>query len=201
MAVYPESFESLKEFFKKMPGIGDKSAERMALSTIELPLEELENASQMLILAKKNLRPCSVCGYLTDQEVCPICSDESRDKNLICVVEDYKSAFAFEKVGNFKGVYHILNGLISPMLNKGAEDINLSSLGRRIENLKHPELILALGSSLEAETTILYIKEIFKSKDVTISRLSHGIPMGAEIEYLDMMTLDKALFDRKVISD
>ena len=124
-----------------------------------------------------------------------------RDKNLICVVEDYKSAFAFEKVGNFKGVYHILNGLISPMLNKGAEDINLSSLGRRIENLKHPELILALGSSLEAETTILYIKEIFKSKDVTISRLSHGIPMGAEIEYLDMMTLDKALFDRKVISE
>lgn len=201
MGVYPKNFEALVESLKKFPGVGEKSAERMALSILEMSLEDIELMREALLNCKKDLHPCSVCGYLTDQEVCPICSDESRDKNLICVVEDYKSAFAFEKVGNFKGVYHILNGLISPMLNKGAEDINLSSLGRRIENLKHPELILALGSSLEAETTILYIKEIFKSKDVTISRLSHGIPMGAEIEYLDMMTLDKALFDRKVISE
>lgn len=201
MAVYPESFESLKEFFKKMPGIGDKSAERMALSTIELPLEELENASQMLILAKKNLRPCSVCGYLTDQEVCPICSDEVRNHSLICVVEDYKSAFAFEKAGNYKGVYHVLNKLISPMDNIGADDINLSSLVKRVENLDHPELILALKSSIEGETTTLYIKKIFENKGVTISRLSYGLPSGAEIDYLDMFTLDKALEDRKKISE
>ena len=201
MGVYPKNFEALVESLKKFPGVGEKSAERMALSILDMSLEDIELMREALLNCKKDLHPCSVCVYLTGQEVCPICSDESRDKNLICVVEDYKSAFAFEKVGNFKGVNHILNGLISPMLNKGAEDINLSSLGRRIENLKHPELILALGSSLEAETTILYIKEIFKSKDVTISRLSHGIPMGAEIEYLDMMTLDKALFDRKIISE
>ena len=157
MAVYPESFESLKEFFKKMPGIGDKSAERMALSTIELPLEELKNASQMLILAKKNLRPCSVCGYLTDQEVCPICSDEARNHSLICVVEDYKSAFAFEKAGNYKGVYHVLNKLISPMDNIGADDINLSSLVKRVENLDHPELILALKSSIEMSEILIPI--------------------------------------------
>ena len=201
MGVYPKNFEALVESLKKLPGIGEKSAERMALAVLDMPTEDVSIMSNALVEAKKTLHPCSICGNLTDQDVCNICSNEARDKNLICVVEDYKSAFAFEKVGNFKGVYHILNGLISPMLNKGAEDINLSSLGRRIENLKHPELILALGSSLEAETTILYIKEIFKSKDVTISRLSHGIPMGAEIEYLDMMTLDKALFDRKVISE
>lgn len=201
MAVYPESFESLKEFFKKMPGIGDKSAERMALSTIELPLEELKNASQMLILAKKNLRPCSVCGYLTDQEVCTICSDEARNHSLICVVEDYKSAFAFEKVGNFKGVYHVLNGLISPMLNIGVDDINLASLIKRVSELEHPELILALRSSIEGQTTTSYIKKIFENQNVTISRLAYGIPMGAEIEYLDMLTLDKALFDRKIISE
>ena len=201
MGVYPKNFEALVESLKKLPGIGEKSAERMSLAVLDMPTEDVSIMSNALVEAKKTLHPCSICGNLTDQDVCNICSNEARDKNLICVVEDYKSAFAFEKVGNFKGVYHILNGLISPMLNKGAEDINLSSLGRRIENLKHPELILALGSSLEAETTILYIKEIFKSKDVTISRLSHGIPMGAEIEYLDMMTLDKALFDRKVISE
>ena len=201
MGVYPKNFEALVESLKKLPGIGEKSAERMALAVLDMPTEDVSIMSNALVEAKKTLHPCSICGNLTDQDVCNICSNEARDKNLICVVEDYKSAFAFEKVGNFKGVYHILNGLISPMLNKGAEDINLSSLGRRIENLKHPELILALGSSLEAETTILYIKEIFKSKDVTISRLSHGIPMGAEIEYLDMMTLDKALFDRKLISE
>ena len=201
MAVYPESFESLKEFFKKLPGIGEKSAERMALASLELPLEELESASQMLIFAKKNLKPCSVCGYLTEQEVCPICSDELRDHSLICVVEDYKSAFAFEKAGNFKGVYHVLNNLISPMDNIGADDINLNSLIKRVEKLDHPELILALKSSIEGETTTLYIKKIFENQGVTISRLSYGLPSGAEIDYLDMFTIDRALDDRKKISE
>ena len=173
----------------------------MALATLDMSMEDIENMREALLNGKKELRPCSICGNLTDQEVCSVCSDDSRDKNLICVVEDYRSAFAFERAGNYKGVYHVLNGLISPMLNIGAEDINLSSLMRRVEDLSHPELILALKSSIEGETTTLYIKAIFEQKDVVISRLSHGIPMGTEIEYLDMMTLDKALFDRKIISD
>ncbi len=201
MNIYPESLEVLIEFYKKLPGIGEKSAERMALSTLNLPLEDIEKASDDLVYAKKNLKPCSICGNLTDQEVCKICSDEDRNKNLICVIEDYKSVFAFEKAGNYHGVYHVLNGLISPMDNVGAEDINLSSLVKRISLLKNPELIIALKSSIEGETTTLYIKKIFEDKPVVISRLSYGLPLGAEIDYLDMMSLDKALNDRKKISD
>ncbi len=201
MEVYPKNFEALVESFKKLPGIGEKSAERMALAVLDMSLDDVSDMSQALMDAKKSLHPCSVCGNLTDQDVCQVCSNENRDKNLICVVEDYKSAFAFEKVGNFKGVYHVLNGLISPMMNIGAEDINLSSLVNRVDKLSHPEIILALKSSIEGETTTLYIKKIFEKKDVTISRLAYGLPMGAEIEYLDMMTLDKALFDRKIISE
>ncbi len=198
---YPEKLEQLVDFFKKFPGIGEKSAERMALATLSIPLEELEIASQVLVSAKKTLRPCSICGYLTDLEICDICSDESRNHNLICVVEDFKSAMAFEKAQKFSGVYHVLNGLISPMDDISVDDINLSSLIQRVDSLENPELILALKSSLEGETTTLYIKKIFESKNVLISRLSYGLPIGAEIEYLDMMTIDKALNDRKRISE
>ena len=142
-----------------------------------------------------------MCGHLTDQEICPICSDDAREKNLICVIEDYKSVFSFEKVGNYRGVYHVLNGLISPMDNVSADDINLSSLVRRVEQLENPEIILALKSSIEGETTTLYIKKIFEQKKVVISRLSYGLPMGAEIDYIDTVTLDRALSDRKQISE
>ena len=117
------------------------------------------------------------------------------------MTEDYKSVFSFEKAGNFHGVYHVLGGLISPMDNIGPENINISSLVKRVEALENPELILALKSTLEGETTTLYLKKIFENKDVVISRLSYGIPMGAEIDYLDIITLDKALEDRKKISD
>ena len=201
MEVYPKNFEALVESLKKLPGIGEKSAERMALAILDMSTEDVVQTSNALLEAKKNLHPCSVCGSLTDQEICNICSNETRDKNLICVVEDYKSVFAFEKVGNFRGVYHVLNGLISPMLNIGTDDINLASLVKRVSELEHPELILALRSSIEGQTTTSYIKKIFENKNVTISRLAYGIPMGAEIEYLDMLTLDKALFDRKIISE
>ena len=201
MKVYPDTFEALMNFFKKLPGIGEKSAERMAFSTLNLTLEEIEDASDILVRSKKNLRPCSVCGLLTDQDTCSVCSSTIREKNLICVVEDDKSAFAFEKAGNYKGTYHILKGLISPMDYIGAEDIQLSSLVRRVESLDNPEIILALKSSIEGETTMLYIKKIFEDKKVTISRLSYGLPSGAEIDYLDMLTLDKALEDRKKISE
>ena len=201
MEVYPKRSEKLLESYKKLPGVGEKSAERMALATLDMSLEDVLKMSEALVQDKKELHSCPICGNLTDQEICSICDDSNRNHNLICVVEDYKSAFAFEKVGNFNGVYHVLNGLISPMMNIGADDINLSSLISRVEKLEHPEIILALKSSIEGETTTLYIKKIFEKKDVVISRLAYGLPMGAEIEYLDMVTLDKALFDRKIISE
>ncbi len=199
--IYPERLERVIEFYKKLPGIGEKSAERLALATLEINEDEVHAFANSIQDARKHLHPCTVCGHLTDQDVCSICSDDSRDKNLICVIEDYKSVFSFEKVGNYHGVYHVLNGLISPMENIGAEDINLPSLVKRIEHLEHPEIILALKSSIEGETTTLYIKKIFEGKNVVISRLSYGLPMGAEIDYIDTVTLDRALSDRKQISE
>jgi len=199
--IYPEVLEKTINYFKKLPGIGEKSAERLALASLDLPEDELVEFSNALRDAKAKLGNCSVCGHLTDQEVCPICSDENRDKNIICVIEDYKSVFSFEKVGNYKGTYHVLNGLISPIDGVTPDEINIASLVNRVKGLEKPELILALKSSIEGETTTLYIKKIFEEKDVIISRLSYGIPMGAEIDYLDIITLDKALADRKKISE
>lgn len=201
MKIYPEKLEKIIEFYKKLPGIGEKSAERLALATLEMKEEEIINFSEDIKLAKKNLHPCSICGHLTEDEICSICSSSDRNQNLICVIEDYKSVFSFEKVGNYQGVYHVLNGLISPIDNIGADDINLSGLVKRIEKLEKPEIILALKSSIEGETTTLYIKKIFEGKEVVISRLSYGLPMGAEIDYIDTITLDKALNDRRQISE
>ena len=199
--IYPKKLEDLIEFYKKLPGIGEKSAERMALSTLDMTTEQIEDFSVSLVDAKNTLRPCKICGHITDKEICDICSDEGRDKNIICVLEDYKSVFTFEKAWNFKGVYHVLGGLISPTEGIGYEDINLPSLLERIEKLNKPELILALKSNIEGETTTLFIKKILEGKNVIISRLSYGIPSGAEIDYLDIITLDKALEDRKKISE
>jgi len=198
--MYPKALSDLINSFKKLPGIGDKSAERMALSVLDLSEKEVEDFSSSMIDSKNNLHPCNVCGHITDKEVCDICNDETRNKNVICILEDYKSVFAFEKAGNFNGVYHVLNGLISPIDDINPEDINISSLVDRVKNLDKPELIIALKSTIEGETTTLYLQKIFEGKDVEISRLSYGIPMGAEIDYLDDITLDRALSDRKKIS-
>ena len=198
--MYPKVLEELISCFKKYPTIGEKSAERLALATLDLSEEEINSFSNTLIKAKKVLKPCKICCNLTDKDICDICNDENRNKNIICVVEDYKSLISFEKAGNYKGVYHVLNGLISPIDNVSPQDINISSLVKRIEKLDKPEIIIALRSSIEGQTTTLYIKQIFENKSVTISRLSYGIPMGAEIDYLDVLTLDKALSDRKIIS-
>ncbi len=201
MHIYPLELERLLDFFKKLPGIGEKSAERLALSLLELPDEYLQMVSSDIVNAKKNLHPCSICGQITNNKVCDICDSSTRNHNLICVIEDYKSVFAFEKAGNYNGVYHVLNGLLSPMEDIGVDDINIASLVRRVDKLENPEIILALKSSIEGETTTLYIQKIFENKKVKISRLSYGLPLGAEIDYLDTTTLDKALEDRKIISE
>ncbi len=199
--IYPKDLEVIMDYLKHLPGIGEKSAERIALSIIDTSLDSISSFASALVDAKKKLKPCSICGHLTDGEVCNICSDESRNQNLICVLEDSKNVFTFEKVGNFNGVYHVLNGLISPTEGISYDDINLSSLFERVKNKENPEVILALKSTIEGDTTTLFIKKMFEGKDVVISRLSHGIPMGAEIDYMDMLTINKALEDRKRISE
>ena len=163
--------------------------------------DDVNSFAASMLDSKLNLHPCPICGHITDKEVCDICSDEKRNKNVICVLEDYKSVFAFERAGNFNGVYHVLNGLISPINDINPEDINISSLEQRIDKLDDPEIIIALKSSMEGDTTTLYIQKKLEKKKVSISRLSYGIPMGADIDFLDEITLDRALHDRKRISD
>ena len=198
--MYPQTLSDLINYFKKLPGIGEKSAERMALALLELNQQDVENFAESMVESKKKLHTCSICGHITDKDVCDICSSERRNKNVICILEDFKSVFAFEKAGNYNGTYHVLNGLISPVDDINPEDININSLIERVEKLENPELIIALKSTIEGETTTLYIKKLFEGKNVEISRLSYGIPMGTEIDYLDEITLDRALNDRKKIS-
>ena len=199
MNIYPDLLKTLIEYFRKLPGIGEKTAERYALALIDLEEDDLENFAKSISQIKKDLRTCEVCGHLTDKKKCYICDDETRNQNLICVVEDYKSVFMFEKTGKFNGVYHVLSGLISPIDGINPDDLNINSLVKRVDKLKDAELILALKPNIEGDTTTLYIKKILEDKNIKITRLSNGIPMGAEIEYIDILTLERALSDRKEI--
>lgn len=198
---YPKVLEELISYLRKLPGVGEKTAERLALSLIELRKEELSDFSTLLKNLPNNLHKCKICGHLSDAEICQICDSSSREKATICVVEDYKSVFMFERVGSYKGVYHILDGLISPVDGITPDDINISSLVERIKmSDEQMEIILALKPSIEGETTTLYIKKILEKYNVKISRLSYGIPMGVEIDYLDSLTLERALKDRKEVA-
>lgn len=198
--MYPSSLNNVINSFKKLPGVGEKSAERNALALIELSDEDIDNFVEAIKDCKNKLHRCKICGHLTDSEICYICENEHRRNDLLCVVEDYKSVFMFEKSGTFNGKYHVLNGLISPMDGIYPEDINLSSLVSRLDGVENAEVIVALKSSIEGKTTTLYIKKILEDKNIKVTRLSYGIPMGVEIDYLDSLTLDQALLDRKEIS-
>jgi recombination protein RecR len=201
--IYPKSLSDSINYLKKLPGVGEKSAERMALSIIDMDVDDVDALANAIQDCKNKLKKCSICGSLTESDICEICQlskDNYRNSKLICVLEDYKSVFTFEKSGKFDGVYHVLGGLISPMNGVGPDDINLSTLIKRVEELDNPEIIIALKSTIEGEATTLYIKKIFEGKNVKISRLSYGIPMGMDIDYLDELTLLNALNDRKDIS-
>ena len=195
--VYPKILEELIEYFKKLPGVGEKSAERLALSILDSTDDEIKMFSKTMLDAKKQLHPCEICGNLTVNKHCHICDNEHRDKNVICVVEDYKSIYALEKMGKFQGVYHVLNGLISPINGVTPYDLNIDSLIKRCEESKDVELIIALKPTIEGETTTQYINKIIEKSHVKVTRLSYGLPVGAELDYLDALTLERAFEDRK----
>ena len=197
--LYPKSLEDAINSFKKLPGVGEKSAERYALSLLDLDMHEIEDFSKSIVDVKSNIKTCEICGHLTDKNICSICDDKKRLDNVICVVEDYKSVFMFEKSGTYNGKYHVLNGLISPIDGVYPEDINISGLVDRIGDSMDAEVIIALKPTIEGETTTLYIKKIFEKKNIKVSRLSYGIPIGVDIDYIDSLTLDRALTDRKEI--
>ena len=198
--MYPDIVNKTIEYFKKFNGIGEKTAERLALSVLEMNIADVNNFSESIKELKQNISRCKICGHITDKEVCSICSNNSRNENLICVVEDYKSVIMFEKTGNYDGKYHILNGVISPIDGITPDELNIDSLVSRLDSLNgEKEVIVALKPSIEGETTTLYLKKILENSNIKISRLSYGIPMGVEIDYLDSITLDRALKDRKDI--
>lgn len=204
--IYPDEFQNLMDSFKQMPGIGDKSAERFVYAIDQLDLEKVEAFSKNLLDFKNNIRKCEICGHLTNHEICSICDSESRDKSTICIVEDSKSVFMFEKTGQYKGVYHVLGGLISPIDEVNPDDINLYSLINNRLSTEVKEVIIALNPSVEGEMTSLYIQKLLEDNNgnsdnkIKLSRLSYGIPVGADIEYMDPLTIIRAIDDRKFLS-
>ena len=198
--MYPDILTKTIEYFKKFNGIGEKTAERLSLSVLEMSSDDVDNFSKSIIELKNKIIRCKVCGHITEEDVCSICSNKFRNDNLICVVEDYKSVFMFEKTGNYEGKFHVLNGVISPIDGITPDELNISTLLDRISKLEgEKEVIIALKPSIEGEATTLYLKKILEKYNVKITRLSYGIPMGVEIDYLDSITLDRALKDRKDI--
>lgn len=194
----PKSFEHLVKFFQILPGVGERTAERFAYAIEKKDLEEITGFADSLIDFKKNIRYCSICNCLSDSDICPICSDENRNNGIICIVEDSKTAFSIDKTNKYNGRFYILNGLISPSDGVNPEDLYLDKLLDTISGYK--EVILALNPSIEGEITSLYIQKKLSSTNVKISRLSYGVPMGSEIEYLDPLMISKALDDRKFLS-
>lgn len=196
----PRSFQNLVENLTILPGVGEKTAERYVYALYEKEDDDVEALAKALTNFKKNIKTCAICGCLSDETKCEVCMDNSRDKSTICVVEDSKSVFMFEKTHKFNGVYHVLGGLISPIDEVNPDDINIVSLvnNRITEDVK--EVIIALNPSVEGEMTSLYIQKLLETKNVKVSRLSYGIPMGADIEYLDPLTIIRAIDDRKFLS-
>lgn len=197
---YPNSIIRLIENFKRLPGVGEKSAERYAFSINELEKEDVIDFSEALVDVKTKIKKCPLCNNITEDEVCDICKDETRDKSTICVVENIKNVFSFENLSVYNGLYFVLDGLISPINGIGPEDINIEYLIKRIKEENIKEVILAINPSIEGETTLLYIQKLLENIDVTVTRIAHGIPLGADIEYIDPLTLEMALNDRKEVS-
>lgn len=198
--IYPEVLDKSIELLKKLPGIGERTAERIALAINDFSKDDVTELATSLIECKNELHPCHICGALTDKETCRICDNPLREKETICVVENFKDVFTFEKSEAFNGVYHVLNGLISPIDNIGPDDINIASLISRLNELEKGEVIIALRPCIEGDATTMYLKKILEKKNIKISRLPYGIPMGVEIDYLDGVTIDRAMKDRINIS-
>lgn len=198
--MYPDSLKNLIESFKYLPSVGEKTAERFAFSIFDLDDDQIELFKESIDDVRTKVHACSRCNMLTEDELCSICSDDKRDSDILCVVDDVKSVFLFEKIGLFKGKYHVLNGLISPLDGINPEDIGIDKLLDRIHNEKFEEIVFAFKPSIEGETTALYIKKILDDLHIKITKLANGLPIGADMEYMDSLTLEMALNDRKEIS-
>lgn len=193
-----KSLDNIVDEFAKLPGIGRKSAMRIAFYVLELEDEELDNFTNILKESKQKIKKCKICGNLTEDDICEICSDMERDKSIICIVKDTRDIIAFEKSKTYNGLYHVLGGIIDPLNGVSVDDLDIEKLENRMtEEVK--EVILALDPSLEGETTSLYLSKIIKDKEKKVSRIASGIPIGGNIEFSDIATLSRSLEGRKEI--
>lgn len=199
MNYYAAPVARLIEEFEKLPGIGHKTAQRLAFHVLDLPAEKAENLANAIRDAKQKTRYCSICNNLTETDPCSICSSPARDKSLYCVVEDSKDVVAMERIREFKGLYHVLHGVISPMEGIGPDDIKIRELLSRIKDGDVKEVILATNPDVEGEATAMYISKLLKPLGIKTTRIAHGIPVGGDLEYADEVTLAKALEGRREI--
>ena len=197
MSFYSPSIEKLIENFEKLPSIGHKTAVRLAFHMLDLNHEDTNEFINSIVNAKANLKYCNSCYNISDTNPCPICSSPKRDSSLICVVEDVRDIMAMERTHEFKGVYHVLHGTISPMNGIGPEDIKIKELLNRISNNDIKEIIIATNPRVEGEATAIYLSKIIKPLGIKVTRIAHGIPVGGDLEYTDEITLSKALEGRR----
>jgi recombination protein RecR len=186
MEIYSEQMAKLMEELSRLPGIGRKSAGRLAYHIVHMPKEQVEKLASTMVETRNNIRYCKKCYTLTDQEICPICQSSSRDQSTIMVVEDTRDLAAYEKTGKYEGVYHVLHGAISPMLGIGPGDIRLKELMQRLQNQDVKEVIIATNSSLEGETTAMYISKLLKPTGIKVTRIASGVPVGGDLEDIDL---------------
>lgn len=196
MNYYGTEISNLIEQLSRLPGIGGKSAQRLAFHIIDMPVEQVEKLADTLLTARRNVKYCKSCYTLTDKEVCPICSSENRDHKTIMVVEDTRDLAAYERTGRFQGVYHVLHGALDPAMGKGPEDIRLKELLQRLQTEDVEELIIATNSDVPGEATAMYISRLVKPSGIKVSRIASGVPIGGELECIDEVTLLRALEGR-----
>lgn len=198
--MYPKSINNLIESFKYFPGIGEKTAERLAFSLLNMDKEQIEFLSKSILNVNTKINRCSVCNNFCENDLCEICASNTRDKSILCVVEEPKTVFSIEKMGVFKGDYHVLNGLISSIDAFDPDKIKLNKLIERLNNSNYKEIVIAVKPCIEGEMTSLYIKNILSGMNIEVTRIASGIPMGADMEYIDALTLEQAFDNRKKIS-
>ena len=197
MRYFPAALERLTEQFAKLPGIGGKTAQRLAFHLLSMPEEDAQEFADAIIEAKKSVHLCPCCQNLTDRDLCPICDDESRDHSLICVVADPKDVIAMERAREFSGVYHVLHGVISPLNHIGPDDICIRELLTRVGKGGVREVVMATNPDTEGEATAMYISRLLRPMEVKVTRLAYGVPVGSQLEYADEVTLSRALEGRQ----
>ncbi len=199
MSLYIEPIEILSEKFRRLPGVGKKSAVRMAFSVLDLTDAEAEEFAEAILDVKRKVKVCSVCGNMTDSEVCAVCADEERDHTTVCVVEDARDVIAFERVREYTGLYHVLGGAISPLQGIGPGDLTTNLLVKRVSEGEIKEVIIATNPNVEGETTAMYLSKLLAPFGVKTTRLAYGIPVGGNLEYADEVTLNRAIEGRREI--